>query len=786
MQIYCYFFSKEKIEEYNYYFCTKWITNMGKFTLDKIVAFASVLFFAASCSTVRVIPEGSSRLKKNTIEITDSKIFSVANIEPYIRQQPNTTFLFGINPFLSVYNWSNGKNRGWDKFVKSIGQEPVIYDSLMIDKSKENISNHMKYLGYYNSIIDHSAITISKKTKVTYTVTLGNRYLIRNIVYDIKDTAIGNIVYPDTVNTIIKRGDYLSEMILSEESERITSLLRNRGFYNFTTNFIFFEADTLRRDNSADLVLKIENYTRNETVKERRPHNKYFVRKINIYSDYDPTTNRVDVPALTDSISYKNLKIFYNGKLNIKPSVLAKMNKIVPGDLYKENMVNNTYERLVSLRYFSGVNLQFDEVPKESGQKPDSNEVDCTIRLTPSKSQGYKINFEASNNSNNLLGLSPAVSYYHKNIFKGGEWFSLGFMGNFQFKLNDPAKSTELGVSMGLSVPKFLLFPNRIFTSTVPRTDINLSYSFQDRPEFTRNLLSFNYGYNWKMGERFFYRLNLIQLSIIRLFNLSSQFYQNLSDPFLKNSYKNHFDLGAGITLFYTTDASPNPKNSYFYLRWANDISGNLLSLFNKSMPTDSNGFKTIWKTAYSQYYRTDLTMVYTWKFKNKTSFAARFNLGLGYAYGNSTTVPFEKLFYSGGANSLRGWQSRSVGPGSAPIDTTFSIPNQTGDFKLELNAEYRFGLFWKIEGALFADAGNIWNLKAEEGREAALFRIGDFYKSVAFNWGAGLRLNLDFVILRLDLGMIAYDPASKDWVGVKKWFKPDTYSLQFGVGYPF
>ncbi len=760
---------------------------MGKFHPDKIFLFVLILLSAVSCSTVRVVPAGSSRLDKNVIEISNSKKFPILTLEPYIRQQPNTTFIFGINPFLHIYNWSNGKNRGWDKLVKNIGQEPVIFDSLMVERSKENLSNHLVFLGYYNSKILSTVHTVSKKTKVTYSITLGKRYKIRNIHYDIKDTSVSRFVLSDTVSTLIKKGDILSENVLSQESERITSLLRNIGFYNFTKNYIFFEADTLLHDGYADLLLKIENFNRNETVKELRPHNRYYIRNVNIYSDYDPAVNRLEIPLLhQDSIKYNGINIFYTGKLKIRPSVLAKMNKIVPGELYKENKVNKSYERLVALRNFSGVNLQFDEVQSESWLKSDTNKVDCTIRLTPSKSQGYKINLEASSNSNNLLGLSPAVSYYHKNIFNGGEWFTLGFMGNFQFKLNDPAKSTELGVSAGLSFPSFLLLPDRIFTSTVPRTDINLSYNYQSRPEFTRNLLSFNYGYNWKMGERLFYRFNPIQLNIIRLFNLSPSFYQNLSDPFLKNSYKDHFDMGAGAMLYYTTDASPSPKNSYFYLRWVNDISGNLLSLFNSTMPQDTNGFRKIWKTAYSQYYRTDFTMVYTWKFKNKTSFATRFNLGLGYAYGNSTTVPFEKLFYAGGANSLRGWQSRSVGPGSSPIDTTFSIPNQTGDFKLEMNAEYRFGIFWKIEGGLFADAGNIWNLKVEQGREAALFRFRDFYKSVAFNWGGGLRLNLDFVILRLDFGMIAYNPAKKEWIGPKKWFRPSTYSLQFGVGYPF
>ncbi len=752
----------------------------------KISVFLIITLFVISCSTVRVLPEGTSRLKNNKIVIENSKKFNTVLLEPYLRQKPNSTFLIGINPFLNIYNWSNGKDNGWNRLVKSIGQAPVIFDSSLVAKSEVNLNNHLEYLGYYNSVINHTINTKSRKTTVMYSILLGDRFKINQIKYDIKDSAIRSIVFADTLNTLIKRDDYMSEKVLSEENDRITKILRDLGYYNFTKNFIFFEADTLKKNGTSDLVMKIENYTRNETTKESRPHNKFYIRKVIIQSDYNPTGGRLDSLALPDSLKYGDINIFYNGKLNIKPTVLAKMNKIVPGDLYNESTVNNTYERFVTLRYFSGVNVQFDEVKKTKDADLEKNEVDCTIRLTPSKSQGYKINLEASSNSNNLLGISPAISYYHKNIFRGGEWFSLGFMGNFQFKLNDPARSSELGVSSSLSIPDFLLLPDKIFTSTIPRTDISVSYNYQNRPEFTRNLLSLNYGYNWKMGERFFYKVNPVQLSIIRLSNLSPGFYQNLSDPFLKNAYKNNFDLGSGATLFYTTDASPNPKKTYFYLRWANDISGNLLSIFNKSMPLDTNGFRTILNTAYAQYFRSDLTMVNTWKYANKTSFAARLNIGVAHAYGNSATVSFEKLFYAGGANSLRGWQARSIGPGSSPIDTTFSIPNQTGDFKLEMNAEYRFGLFWKVEGALFADVGNIWKLKADEGREESLFRIKDFYKSLAFNWGTGLRLNLDFVILRLDLGMIAYDPLSKSWIGVRNWFKPNTYSLQFGVGYPF
>ncbi len=756
---------------------------MGKFPSFIL----SILVFA-SCSTVRVVPENLSRLKVNEISIPKSFQIEESSLEPYIRQKPNTNYLFGINPFLIIYNWSNGTGNSWDKFVKSIGQAPVIYDSTLTVRSRDNLENHLEYLGYYNSLVAFESQTDSKKTTVTYSIFPGKRFIIRNIEYLIKDTSIRDVIFNDTLNSLFKKGNYLSEALLAKESERIASNMRELGYYDFSSGYIVFEADTSLSGTSADIRMKVENFIRSESVKDSKPHKKYTINSVSIVPDYSPTRGRRDLEIRPDTVYVDSLKIIYTRGNNFNPKVLSRINRIRPGSLYKESTVNTTYNRLVSIRYFSGVNIQFDDTTPEEDIDDNSKfgQVDCTIRLTPSKSQGYKLNLEVSSNSNNLFGISPAISYYHKNIFKGGEWLNLGLMGNFQSKINSPAKSNEVGVSAGISIPEFLFLPDRLFSSSLPRTDISASYNFQSRPEFTRNLISFNFGYNWQMGERLFYRFYPMQINIIKLFNLSDQFFLSLSDPFLKNAYRNHFDLGSGLTIYYTTDPSPSPQKSYFYVRMANDVAGNILSLFNKMMPTDSTGSRTIWRTAYAQYYRGDLTLGYTHRISQRTSFATRFNMGIGYAYGNSSSIPYEKMFYSGGANSMRGWQARSLGPGSAPVDTTFSIPNQTGDIKLELNAEYRFPLFWKIEGAFFTDVGNIWNIKNEPGKEAALFKLSNFYKTLAFNWGTGLRLNFDFLILRLDLGMVAYDPRVGEWFGPKRWFEKETYSLQFGVGYPF
>ena len=281
-------------------------------------------------------------------------------------------------------------------------------------------------------------------------------------------------------------------------------------------------------------------------------------------------------------------------------------------------------------------------------------------------------------------------------------------------------------------------------------------------------------------------------MNIVNLFNLDEDFYKTLAnDPFLKNAYQNHFDLGSGATLYYTTNSSTNPQETYFYSRLQFDIAGNLLSTFKSLMQKDANGSGMIWNTPYSQFVRGELTIGRTWVFGRNSgqSIATRLLAGAGHAYGNSSALPFEKHFYGGGANSLRGWQARTVGPGLSPRDTSFVIPNQTGDMKLEANLEYRFNMFWKVAGAVFMDAGNVWTLntdKAATERES-MFRWDTFGQSIAANWGVGLRLNFGFLLLRVDMGMKIHDPARTDkWVNPGQWLKRDNYALHFGVGYPF
>lgn len=714
-----------------------------------IAASASIL----SCSTTRALQDDEYRLAKNRIEIENSKDFNPNLLSPYLKQKHR-----GWTPFLYVYNWTNGKGKGWDRFVQKIGVAPVVYDPDMVDSSIENMTSHLEYLGYYGSKITSEIGVRKRRVDVTYNVTLGKQYPIKDI--EIILPAHGEFAadfHSDTASVTIKTGSILSESALEKETERASTAMRNMGYYTFNKNHFFFEADTLSVPGSALLKMTVNEYTRNESPKDAEPIRKFYFNEVSI--DYPKT-------------------------LKIKTKVLKGLNTIIPGEVYSESQVNNTYSRLSALRTFSSVNVGMTQ--------SDTNHVNSSITLSQSKMQGFKLNIEASTNSSGLFGISPQISYYHKNIFRGGEWLNLSFMGNFQFKFNDNVRSNEFGVSAGLSFPKFFPLPYRLFKGAIPRTDINLSYNFQDRPEYTRNIISTSFGYNGNVKNRFFYQVYPMQLNIVNLFDLDENFYKTLAnDPFLRNAYQNHFDIGSGGTLYYTSNPESIPKSTYFYTRLQFDIAGNLLSAFKPLMRKDENGSGMIWNTPFSQFVRAELTLGRTWIFGKKggQSIATRLLAGAGYAYGNSSALPFEKHFYGGGANSLRGWQARTVGPGLAPMDNSFVIPNQTGDMKLEANIEYRFDIVWKLAGAVFVDAGNVWTLQDNGGERdnESLFRISTFGKSIAADWGYGLRLNFGFLLLRLDMGHKIHDPARENrWVNPGKWFKRDNYALHFGVGYPF
>ncbi|MCQ2165510.1 MAG: BamA/TamA family outer membrane protein [Bacteroidales bacterium] len=695
-----------------------------RFFLRPFALTAAAVLPAVSCGSGRQLADGEYNLVQNRIVIMGGDV-AARDVASYIKQQP----------------------AGFSLLKK----DPLPFSAKLMESSAENIKSHLDYLGYYNSDVTNYVTMKKSKAYATYLITPGERYRISEIRYVLPERgSFAEDFYSDTTNVSVHVGDYLSEALLEAESERSAAAMRTKGYYGFSKNYFFFEADTLSGPDSVILEMKVNEYTRNES-----PSSAQMLRKSMI----------------------SDVTLSHSASLPFNDRILRDLNTVKPGTMYDESEINNTYRRLSALKVFNSVGVELTQT--------DTNRVRCDINLSESRIQGFKGELEASTNSSGLMGVSPQLTYHHKNIFHGGEWLNLSFLGNFQFKLNDNTSSSEVGASAGLSLPRFLGLPySRFKGPNIPRTEIKASYSYQDRPEYTRSMISTSYGYSGSMRSgNLSYQLFPLQVSIVRLFDLDPEFYRDLMrNPFMRYSYQNHFDAGVGGILYY---ASSNAQGSK-YARGLVDLSGNALSLLKKYMKTSESGEGLIWGAPFTQYVKGEINVGRTWSLglEGSHSIATRFIAGAGYAYGNSTAVPFEKQFYCGGANSMRGWQARALGPGRCADSHSFSIPSQTGDVKLETNLEYRFNIFWKLGGALFTDVGNVWSWD-ESNPEGAFGK--DFYKSLAADWGLGLRCDLSFFVIRIDMGMKVYDPVSDGrWLGPRSWLKRDGFAVHFGVGYPF
>ena len=622
--------------------------------------------------------------------------------------------------------------------IRRPGAPLVVHDDSQVRTSADNIENHLEYIGYYGSKVTSEVEYKRNRAYVTYHVFPGKRYTIRSIDFELpQDEEFRKEFETDKPRITIKEGQYLAESTLEAETVRSAEFFRNRGYYGFDKSFYFCEADTLSHDGTAALTMAIRDYPRNGSPEEAKPHRKF---------------------------SIGNVTLSYPKEIPIRTYVLEELNVLHPGMPYSERAVNATYSRLSNLSVFNSVNVTMNPV--------SDNVVDCDINLLNGGVQGFKANLE-------------------KNFFHGGELFNLGLKGNFQFKTKDKVRSTEFSVSSTLRIPKLIGLPNSLFRGpNLPHTDLTLGFSYQDRPEYKRMMISTSFGYTGTFRRNFTYQFFPFQANIVRLLgDISESFAERLvEDLFLLNAYSDHFDMGMGGMLYYTTDPTPIPKRTYTYGRLTFDLAGNALSLFNSAMPTNQVGQHTIWQIPYAQYVRGELQLGQTLRFGDgdAQAVAFRFLVGAGYGYGNSTTVPFEKQFYAGGANSMRGWQARALGPGRVqPWSEYFLIPSQTGDFKMEANVEYRFPIVWKLEGALFADAGNVWNLRLADYMEGSNFS----FDTIAADWGMGIRVNLDFILVRIDLGLKVYEPcrpAGERLIGPELWLKGGNFALHFGVGYPF
>ncbi len=424
--------------------------------------FLSVLagLLAAGCATQR-LAEGEYRLAGNKIKVEGKQIGN-SELTSYLAQKPSASFLG----------------------IRRPGTQLVLYDEGQVNTSSDNIINHLEYIGYYGSKVRSEVEYKRKRAYVTYYVTPGKRYTIRSIDFELpQDEEFRKEFETDKPHITIKEGQYLAESTLEAETVRSAEFFRNRGYYGFDKSFYFCEADTLSHDGTAALTMAIRDYPRNGSPDEAKPHRKFTIGEV--------------------TLSYPK-------EIPIRTYILEELNVLHPGMPYSERAVNATYSRLSNLSVFNSVNVTMNPV--------SDNVVDCDINLLNGGVQGFKANLEASVNSTGLFGISPQLNYFHKNFFHGGELFNMGLKGNFQFKTKDKIRSTEFSVSSSLRIPKLIGLPNTLFRGpNLPHTDMSLGFSYQDRPEYKRMMISTSFGYTGTFRRNFTYQFFPFQANIVRL-----------------------------------------------------------------------------------------------------------------------------------------------------------------------------------------------------------------------------------------------------------------------------
>ncbi|HUX52950.1 MAG TPA: BamA/TamA family outer membrane protein [Williamwhitmania sp.] len=790
---------------------------------NKFIFFTLIIIVAYSCSNTKYVPEGKYLLNASEIKV-DGKGVSPDEIVSYVKQKPNKRIFF-VRFHLGLYDLSSpSRNNGISGWLKRIGEEPVIYDSYLHTKSMEQVGLFLNSKGYYNYLLHDTLIYSHKKTvKEVFNITLGKPYTIDDVALSIPDSVVYKLVLSDTINKKLVKGIPFDKDILEDERDRITSMLRNHGYYKFNKNFITYTADTSLGNKKVALTMKISNFPVKTADGKiiRVPHQKYRISQVNILTDYDGVKAITDSTYMNgyDTIPYKGLNILNRKIFKLKPSTIYRADYIMPDSLFSERDVNNTYNNFSSLRLFRNITFQFEEKPKDKKEnKPSSedlfedvvvgesidNHIDttgkvepkltCNVLLLPVSQQSYTLELEGTNSSGDY-GIAGNLGYQHKNLFKGAESFEAKFKEAVevlkQTASNTFGTSVETGVYTTLNIPRFLM-PFHIDDARAtynPKTQFSLSYNFQRRPDYTRTIVNYTFGYKWNQTKNITMVVNPIDVNIVNLPVVSASFLAQLNDDFLRNSYQNHLVAGASYSFIYSKNEKNRPGNSH-YFRVNADMAGNLLSMFSQifSEPKLDGSYRVL-GTQYAQYIRGEVTYVYHQVLNEANTFVYRAYAGIGVPYGNSKVLPLERQFFAGGANSNRGWQVRSLGPGSYHSDSTTTYPSVSSDMKLEANFEYRFKLIWKMEGAYFIDAGNIWAIDAEDTRPGAQFDIKRFYKEIAIGTGLGIRFNFGFFIFRIDAGIKAYDPSlplANRWVLGTQPLTFNDVVFHFGINYPF
>lgn len=755
----------------NHYLCR---VNVMRLHKTLVTVLAGMLFLSA-CTVSRFVPEGDYLLDKVKIE-SDSAALKTGPLALYVRQHPNGRwFNLWRVPLLPYMLSGTDSTKRWNRFMWRIGEKPVIADTFLAEQCRTDIQAAVRGLGYLDAEVELQQKHKRKKATMNYQIHPGTRYRIDKINRLYNDSLASLLVMQQESESLLKEGMDLDLNVLDAERSRINSLLQNNGFYHFNRDFIRYEADTTRDTHSGAISVIIDPY-RTPANTTPRPHQQYrfgFVQYL-----------------------------FNNDEIPLRPSVLDRLTYLHEGKLYSEHEVQNTYAALGALEAVLATNINLQPDPS------DSLVLNSTVSIATNKSNSVSAELEGTNSAGDL-GAAVSVAYANRNLFRGSEVLSLKLRGAFEAIKGldgyDDQNYLELSAEASLRFPDFMLpFVNKDFRRSAKATsELSIMYDSQNRPEFHRRVVTGAWRYRWSGREsRLRHRVDLLDLNYVFMPWISETFRRDyLDDPgsrnaILRYNYENLFIMKWGYNLIYTSRGNGVSSSSYgtnaYSIRFNVETAGNLLNGFSKlfGAQKDEENRYNVFNIAYAQYAKFDFDFAKSFRINDRNSFALHFGLGVAVPYGNSNILPYEKRYFSGGANSVRGWSVRELGPGSFKgHDGRIDFINQTGDMKLDMNAEYRTHLFWKMDGALFVDAGNIWTLREYEDQPGGQFHFDTCWRQIAVAYGLGFRLNFDYFILRLDGGMKAVNPTYSDSRRHYPLIHPNfgrDFTFHFAVGLPF
>ena len=749
---------------------------MRKLSLNRIHVWSIGLFLCLmSCNTTKFVPQGDYLLNKANIKVEDTKEVAVSDLKNYLQQKQNTEILGFLKLQLGIYNTASLDTAKWtSKNARRIGEAPVIYAPELTDRSMVQLRKAMQNKGYFTAKVDTTMTVKDRKVNITYHVTAGEPYIIRRYRVGFEHEELKQIAQDQ--RRLISEGMQFDVDMLNQERLRIARAMRRNGCYYFDEDMIQFIADTTRMKKQVDVTVKLSDYVTQLSPEEQaQVFRHYKISHVHFHIDYEigraPDGERMRASMKGD------YEFTWVGDKLLRENVLIRNCPIQPGDKYNEVRVERAYSNLNQLAPIKYVDISFDPISED--------ELDCHIVLSRSKLNSISVEAEGTYSAGDW-GIAAGVGYANRNLFKGAEEFTIDGRTSYEWRQNG-GRAIEAKASTGLK------FPNSLA--------IDLNYNYQTRPEeYTRSIFGAGLQYQLRQRlSRWQHQFRFADISYVYLPWISDAFRDQFlqSTNILKYSYENHFIVGWGYSGNYSSFSSRQPYRSYANVNYNIETAGNLMLGLAEAFrfPTDSEGKYTLFGTRFAQFAKADVSFTYNQIFNPSHRLVYHADLGLAVPYANSQAVPFEKRYFAGGANSVRGWTARSLGPGGYRGNgSMIDFNNQSGDIRLNLSVEYRAKVWSIIELAAFVDAGNIWTIFDYETQPNGQFHWNEFYKQIALAYGVGVRLDFSIFVFRVDFGVKLYDPSrmygelyGTQWRTISNGLNwQEDMSFHFAIGYPF